>query len=325
MPASVGMRRFMSGNVPTKRPLTLTATTTAVNQTVTISRMTPATGASLTIVWGDGQATVVAAGDTGTKPHVYAAAGTYAISITDARSIVQIDVHDAKLSGLKSAELRDSVITYFNCYSLGAATASVIASADMSAWRPAYWYLYSMPAGGTYNIAALTWRPGDRRTGACIRCRRVVPTTLPLLTWRPGAADWYLYSMPAGTYNIASADMAAWRRRTGTCTRCRRVPTLLPLLTWRPGDRRTGTCTRCRRVVPTSIACADMAAWRPAYWYLYSMPAVVPTTSPLLTWRPGDRRTGTCTRCLRVRLPPSQPPVSPGGLGSAIARHRTTG
>lgn len=46
--------------------LTFNATTTTASESVTIDRMTPATG-SLTIDWGDGQQTTVNAGDTATK------------------------------------------------------------------------------------------------------------------------------------------------------------------------------------------------------------------------------------------------------------------
>ncbi|MGC9395398.1 MAG: hypothetical protein ACP5J4_11140, partial [Anaerolineae bacterium] len=71
---------------------TLTATTAGAGN-VTIHRMTPAAGTSLTIAWGDGSTTIVAAGDVGNQVHAYAAAGTWAIRVTDARNIVQMDLH----------------------------------------------------------------------------------------------------------------------------------------------------------------------------------------------------------------------------------------
>ena len=94
--------------------------------------MTPAAGKTLTIHWGDGNSTVVAAGDETTKSNVYAAAGTYSVTVTLATDIVQVDLHDSKLSGLQSAELAASAITYFICYSLGTAVACAIDSADMA-------------------------------------------------------------------------------------------------------------------------------------------------------------------------------------------------
>jgi len=133
--------------------LTLTATTTASPQTVTLNRMTPATGTTLTVDWGDGgDDTVINAGDTAAKSHEYANADTYTIEITDSDNVVQIDLHDSKLSGFDTGDLASATLTYFICYSLGSAAASTIDSDDMSSWTPTYWRLSSMPAGGTYTI-----------------------------------------------------------------------------------------------------------------------------------------------------------------------------
>ena len=144
-------RKGQKAAIPT---LTLTATTTAPGQTVTIDRMTPAAGKALTIQWGDGNETVVAAGDTAAKANVYAAAGTYSVTVTPAADIVQIDLHDSKLSGFASSQLAASAITYFICYSLGAAVESVIDSADMASWTPVTWLLSSMPAGTSFILDA---------------------------------------------------------------------------------------------------------------------------------------------------------------------------
>jgi len=184
--AATQRRKGQKAAIPT---LTLTATTTAPGETVTIDRMTPAAGKTLTIAWGDGNSTVVAAGDTTAKSNVYAAAGTYPVTVTLATDIVQIDLHDSKLSGLQSAQLAASAITYFNCYSLGAAVASVIDSADMAAWTPTDWRLYSMPAG-TYAI-----------------------DSADMAAWTPTV--WRLSSMPAGTvFTLDAAHFAGWTRCT---------------------------------------------------------------------------------------------------------------
>jgi hypothetical protein len=169
--------------------LTLTATTTGAAQTVTIHRMTPAAGKAVVISWGDGNSTTVAAGDTASKANTYASAGSYAIRVTDARNIVQIDLHDSKLSGLKSAELAKSAITYFVAYSLGTATTCVVRSEDMTSWKPTTWYLTSMPAG-TYAI-----------------------DSADMAAWTP--TDWRLTSMPAGTtFTLAAASFAGFVRCT---------------------------------------------------------------------------------------------------------------
>jgi hypothetical protein len=214
--------------------LTLTATTTGAAQTVTIHRMTPAAGKAVVISWGDGNSTTVAAGDTASKANTYASAGSYAIRVTDARNIVQIDLHDSKLSGLKSAELAKSAITYFVAYSLGTATTCVVRSEDMTSWKPTTWYLYSMPAG-TYAI-----------------------DSADMAGWTP--REWYLFSMPAGTYAIDSSDMALW---TPTTFRLSVMPAgtyaidFSDMASWTPTDFRlysmpAGTYT---------INGADMAGW----------------------------------------------------------------
>ena len=193
--------------------LTLTATTTGAGQTVTIHRMTPATGKSLTILWGDGNSTVVAAGDTAAKSNVYAATGTYSITVTAARDIVQIDLHDSKLSGFKSSELAASAITYFTCYSLGAAVASVVNSSHMSGWTPTFWYLHSMPAGN-YAIDSSHmsgWTPTQWYLYSMPAGNYAIDSSHMAL-WTP--TYWYLFSMPAGTYSIDSSHMSGWTPTT---------------------------------------------------------------------------------------------------------------
>ena len=84
---------------------------------------------------------------------------------------------------ISSADMAAWRPTLWALFSMPAGTYS-ISSADISAWRPTYWYLYSMPTG-TYSISSAD-----------------------MSAWRP--TIWYLYGMPAGTYSISSADMAAW-------------------------------------------------------------------------------------------------------------------
>jgi hypothetical protein len=77
--------------------LDLTATTTGASQTVTLQRITP-TGGTCTVSWGDGGAdSIIANGNTGTTTHVYAAAGSYNITISDPARITYLDLRDSKL------------------------------------------------------------------------------------------------------------------------------------------------------------------------------------------------------------------------------------
>ena len=159
---------------------TLTATTVGASKTVTITRLT--LNGIATLNWGDGSTTVITSQSTGTWTHVYATGGTYTIKLPNARMIVGLQLSDAQLGGMNTNQLRSSSINYFY---VTAITGSTIRSADMSAWRPAYWELYSLPTGGTYSISCAD-----------------------MSAWRP--TTWYLFSMPTGTYTISSADMSAW-------------------------------------------------------------------------------------------------------------------
>ena len=146
-----GTRRALLGG--RRDAFTLTATTVASPQNVTIHRMTPV-GGPVTIFWGDGSSTVQAVGDTAAEVHAYATAGTYRIKVTPASRIQQIDIHDPLLSRVRSSQLRNSPITYFICHHVGNASPNVVSSVDMSAWTPTYWWLYDMPAGLTFTINA---------------------------------------------------------------------------------------------------------------------------------------------------------------------------
>mgnify|MGYP001332165902 CR=1 FL=1 len=226
------------------KPFTLTATTTAPAQTVTIQRLT--SSVAQTLYWGDGATSPMPAGSTATLSHEYAEAGSYTIRVPDARRLTAVDLRDAKLSGLNTAQLRSSPINNFH---VTAITSSTIRSADMTAWRPTEWYLYSMPAGGTYSIASAdmtAWRPTHWYLNYMPAGTYSIASA-DMAAWRP--ARWYLHSMPVGTYSIASADMAAWR------------PTHWYLYSM-PTD---GTY---------SIASVDMAAWTTTQFLrCFAMPA----------------------------------------------------
>ena len=164
--------------------LTLTATTASSSQSVTIQQLT--LSVDTIISWGDTQTTALSAGTTSTISHTYASAGTYSISVPRARQITTIDLRDAKLGGLNTAQLHDSNISWFYVIAI---TGSTIRSADMAAWRPTTWDLYSMPTGGTYSIASAD-----------------------MAAWTTTATV-YSPSMPSGTWNVSGsfATLAALR------------------------------------------------------------------------------------------------------------------
>lgn len=167
----------------------LYATTTAPAQTVTIHRITP-TGGSITIFWGDGNTTTVAAGVIVAQSHVYAAAATYEIRVSPLTLVTQLDIHDAKLSGFRSAQLAGNAMTYFVCNSLGSTKQNIVTTADMVIWLPTDWLFGVMPAG-SYTI-----------------------NTAHMVTWNP--TGWYSYVMPPAstTWVIGANDLSGFRATT---------------------------------------------------------------------------------------------------------------
>jgi len=155
---------------------TLTATTSASNQTVTIQRLT--LSVDTYVDWGDGSRTPLPANTTSSFNHTYASARAYRIRIPQAKKITAIDLRDSKLGQLRTAQLRSSPITYFY---VTAVTDSTISSSDMAAWRPSSWGLASMPTGNyTVNSANMAaW------------------TSLQYLS---------CYSMPTGAVSISAAS-----------------------------------------------------------------------------------------------------------------------
>lgn len=73
-------------------------TTTAINQTATINKAQASQ--PIVIDWGDGSATYVAAGSTGTHTHQYATIGSYAVSIRGSQYLTDLRIFsDTKWSG----------------------------------------------------------------------------------------------------------------------------------------------------------------------------------------------------------------------------------
>jgi hypothetical protein len=163
----------------TARPATWTVTTTGA-QTHTIAAFT--VSRSTVVDWGDGNTNTYTG--SGARTHDYAGAGTWTVTIADPLAVTELTLSDNKVT-LNSADIAPmaNMVTF---------TATTVKngrfdSADVSAWRPTSFYLYSMPSGyaGTFDSADVS-------------------------AWRP--TSFYLYSMPsgyAGTFD--SADVSAWR------------------------------------------------------------------------------------------------------------------
>ena len=181
--------------------------TTTGAQTVTISALTVDTEKTLNVDWGDGTNNDYTGA--GARTHNYAGSGTWAIRFDHAEYITVFNCSDDKVT-LNSKDIKRMVnVTDFRINSLKAGTFD---SADVSAWRPTLFRLYSMPAGyvGTFDSADISaWRPSDFILRSMPAGYVGTFNSTDVSSWTP--SNFRLYSMPAGyagTFN--STDISAW-------------------------------------------------------------------------------------------------------------------
>jgi len=174
MPFMRSVLKWISSSIAT-----FTVTTTGA-QTLTINSF--GVSRDCVVEWGDGSSNIYTG--TAQRTHNYAGAGTWTVTIRDPLAVTIFDIRDAKVT-LNSVGIRSmSNVTTFLATALNAGTFN---SADVTAWRPTDFRLYSMPAGyaGTFNSADVA-------------------------AWRP--TDFYLLSMPIATFTITitANGFAAW-------------------------------------------------------------------------------------------------------------------
>jgi len=105
--------------------------------------------------------------------------------------------------------------TWFYLYSMPAGYAGTFNSVDVSAWRPTYFQLQSMPAGyaGTFNSADVSaWRPNYFRLYSMPAGYTGTFNSVDVSAWRP--TQFYLYSMPAGYIVTPGGGWANWTTTT---------------------------------------------------------------------------------------------------------------
>ena len=207
--------------------LALSAATTGAGQTVTLQRITP-TGGTATVSWGDGSTSTIANGNTGTTTHVYASAGTYAISISNPSILTYIDLRDTKLSfnsvalvgcialaslrvdisgTFNSADIVMCPLTFMHIYFPVAGTYT-FNSSHIAAMSLTYLYVY-FPVAGTYtfnssHIAAMS-----------LTSLTLYTTTAGTYTFNSSHVSamlltyLYIYMTVAGTYTFNSTHIAA--------------------------------------------------------------------------------------------------------------------
>ena len=137
--------------------------------------------AATLVDWGDGSTSTLSG--TALRTHNYAGAGTWTVTIYLPENVTTFDIRDNKVN-LNSADIAPMVnVSTFIATALHSGTFD---SADVSAWQPNDFRMYSMPAGysGTFDSADVS-------------------------AWQP--TIFYLHSMPAiYTITISATGFAAW-------------------------------------------------------------------------------------------------------------------
>ncbi len=183
---------------------TLYTVTTTGAQTHNIASL--GVSAAVTVYWGDGNSDIYTG--TAARSHAYAGAGTWVVSVDEPLYVTTLSLSDNKIT-LNSSEIAAiSNVNDFRAISLKAGTFD---SADVSAWRPNVFYLYSMPAGyaGTFDSADVSaWRPGYFQMYSMPAGYAGTFDSADVSAWRP--AYFYLHSMPAGYAITAGGGFANW-------------------------------------------------------------------------------------------------------------------
>lgn len=245
-------------NITDTKFLNLTATTTAPNQTITLTRLTVSKPS--TIFWGDGTSETLPANSTSAVTHVYASAGTYGIKVKNARLITQIGLESATISGFDTAELRRSSVSYFRIVNV---INSNIRTSDMVNWKPSLWQLFNISSGNIIISSEhmVNW-PINYFYLTSITTGVFNVSSSHMTNWRP--YNWQMYNLPAtGTYNISSEHMVDWR----------------PTVWYFMSMPSTGTY---------NISSTHFANWTPTEWFLYSISVGTYniSTSDFASWRP---------------------------------------
>ena len=188
---------------------TFNVITTGAGQTFTLQAVGVNALQTCVVDWGDGGATENWTGNA-SRSHVYAAAGTYTVKVTNAAEIWKIVMNDAKISWtVNNAAPMPAGITVLNLDTIAGLT-----------WDVGSVTGANMPAGITvlnlYTLAGLTWDVGSvagANMPAGITALRMV--TLAGLTWNVGSVAGA--NMPAnctsmelvscGTVTIDAADV----------------------------------------------------------------------------------------------------------------------
>ena len=185
-------------------------TTTVGAATLTIAALTVT--ANMVVDWGDGlQDTYNGAG---ARTHNYAGAGTWTVRFLSPLLVTVFNISDANVT-LNSSQISPiKNVTNFQATGLKAGTFN---SLDVSAWRPATFALYFMPAGyaGTFKSTDVSaWRPATFELYSMPAGYAGTFNSTDVNAWRP--ANFELYSMPTATFTttITAGGFAGWTGAT---------------------------------------------------------------------------------------------------------------
>ena len=164
--------------------------------------------AATLVDWGDGSTSTLSG--TALRTHNYAGAGTWTVTIYLPENVTTFDIRDNKVD-LNSADIAPMVnVSTFIATALHSGTFD---SADVSAWQPNDFRMYSMPAGysGTFDSADVSaWQPTTFYLFVMPSGYSGTFDSADVSAWQP--TIFYLHSMPAGySGTFDSADVSAWQ------------------------------------------------------------------------------------------------------------------
>lgn len=180
---------------------TCTVTTTGAAQTLTINSF--GVSAETVVDWGDGQTNAYTG--TALRTHVYASAGTYTVTINNPQNVTTFDIRDNKIT-LNSANIKRMVnVATFIATGLKAGTFN---SADVSAWRPAFFYLHSMPAGYAFTIAANDFAAWTTTSNFQMQSNALTQAQVNALLWGMYQVSTAPRTVTGGTINVGGSNAA---------------------------------------------------------------------------------------------------------------------
>ena len=181
--------------------------------TLTLQRVDIVTGSTITIDWGDGSSnTYDDTANGSTKTHAYSGAGSFALTIKDARNIKEVDFRDAKIVSFNSSFFKscgDNLISISLYHTL---TTPVIDSTDMAHLHLSNRLYLSCTQAGTYAIDSSHFASYTLSSQLFLNFSQAGTYSIDSSDFASYtlSLQLLLYFSQAGTYAIDSSDFAAY-------------------------------------------------------------------------------------------------------------------